>query len=475
MTLTTRLTHSALAAAILAVACAPAHAVKYGQAPSTAPGAPAIVNPFTGQQTDVWKLVGYLGCSGFQITREWVVQAGHCGIAPTATATFSNHLGSSPVLGSDCQGQAGYDFQLCRLKNPENLAPFPRYPALAVMVPNFNHQGSAKYGSLMGYGRSGYGDGLAFTGFDGLPYGYNPALVPTTPAIPFPVEGDSGGAAYWFSPTATEPVMVGVLVGGTTLDRSPLYFNQANLDWIKQIIVGRGDPAPVTLTTAQNFTDPGGEAPPPLSAPPVLKGSGASLTLSWTTPTATPAVSSFEVTLGKGGALDRQVSVAAGTGNTLSLNNLATTQYIACVRPKNSVGLASAAFPSMVYPKDQPSSAWYIITQTPNCTTVDNRLTQATVSGLTATGPTLVAGLYKVAFNWSAATPVPADLPIRRYRVTQTTRYPTGPVRVASTEVSATTAVASVIKGSQVCLDVAALTDTGQVGPRSAPVCKVAP
>jgi hypothetical protein len=474
MTFTSHLTQSALAAALVALVSMPAHAVKYGQAPSTAPGATPIVNPFTGQQTDVWKLVGYLGCSGFQITREWVVQAGHCGIDQTATANFSNHLGSSPVLGSDCQGQAGYDFQLCRLKNPENLTPYPRYPALGVMVPGFNHQGTGKYGSLMGYGRSGYGDGLAFTGFDGLPYGYNPALAPNTPQIPFGVGGDSGGAAYWFSPTNSDPVMVGVLVGGTTLDGSPLYFNQSNVDWIKQTIVSRGDPAPATLTTAQNFTDTAGSPPPGLPTPPVIKAGSAGPLLSWTTPVATPSVSAFEVTVGKAGVLDRQITLAAGTGNSLNLNNLGTGKYTACVKPINSVGQASAASASMVYPNIKDSATWYVEVKTPNCMAIDNRPTQSTVGGLTGASQALGASLRKVVFSWAAATPLPADLPIARYRVSQTITYPTGPVRKSTLEVGSLSTALTTIPGSTVCMDVAAVTAMGQLGPRSSQACIVA-
>jgi hypothetical protein len=462
-----------IAAAATLLSTQHAHAVKYGIAPSTAPGAPAIVNPFTGQATDAWKLVGYnnVGCSAFQITREWVMTAKHCSFDTGSTNPFSNHLGASSVVACFTQ-ETTDDMQLCRLKNPENLTAATSYPPLAV-APSFNRNTAPKFGSLMVYGRSGQGDGLAFAGFDGLPYGFNPALAPNTPAISFPVGGDSGGAVYWYSPTSTAPVMVGVLVSGTPLQYSAFYFQQRNLDWIKSTIVGYGDAAPTLLTTAQNFTDPGGNPAPELTTPPSLTPAATGTVLKWSTPTTavTPSISSFDVTIGKAGVLDRFATVSAGTGNSMTLNNLsANSQYIACVRPRNSIGASSAAQVQMFY-----SPSWYVLAQTPNCTTIDTRSTQSTVGAVTGSVAQVGStGLYKVGFQWSATTPVPADLPIRYYRVKQTISYPTGPQRVSTQDVLATASAVSTTKGSKVCTSVAALTDAGQVGPQSAPICVTA-
>jgi hypothetical protein len=206
----------------------------------------------------------------------------------------------------------------------------------------------------------------------------------------------------------------------------------------------------------------------------VIKATSAGPALSWTTPAATPSVSAFEVTVGKAGVLDRQVTVAASSGNSLSLNNLATAQYTACVKPLNSVGQASAASVSMMYPNPKDSATWYTVIKTPNCLTVDNRLTQATVGGLAGTTQVLSAGLRKVAFSWAATTPVPSDLPITRYRVSQTITYPTGPVRKSTLDVGSLSTSLTTIPGSTVCMDVAAATAMGQLGPRSSQACIVA-
>lgn len=458
-----------VAAAAALLTSLPVHAVKYGEVPSTAPGAPAVVNPFSGQTTDVWKLVGYLGCSGFQITREWAIHAGHCGIPSDQSRTFSNHLGSSLVLGSKCVRQGTYDFQLCRLENPAGLTALPQYPALSV-VPSFTLDTASRFGSLMAYGRSNIGDGLAFIGFNGLPYNYTPA-APTSPQVPFPVSGDSGGAAFWFSPTSPAPVIVGVLVGGTTLNNSPLYFNQSNLDFIRDTIVAAGDPAPVLRTTAQNFTDPGGIQAPELAQPPLLSISASSGSVQWTTPAATPAVSSFEVTLGRDGVLERRLTVQANQGNTSSFTGLAPGKYTACVLPRNAVGPANAAQIRL----NVTTNPWYIVlTKTPNCASVDARVPQSTVSGVTAAKSTVSSELSKASFSWPAATPLPADMVISRYRLAQTITYPTGPKRTGTADVAATTGSFTVPKGSKVCVTVAALSQGGQAGPQSAQTCIVA-
>jgi hypothetical protein len=183
--------HHALALALALSLQAPAHAVINGIVPSMDSNAAPIVNPFTGQPTEVWKLVGHLGCSAFQISREWVIQAGHCALGADGTGTFRGHLGTSTVLGTDCTtfgSVGGDDFQLCRLKNPENLAQLSNYPAMVALPATWRSDtlNATKYGSLMGYGHASLGDGLAFVDLDGFPFNFEPAS-PTLIPVPYKI------------------------------------------------------------------------------------------------------------------------------------------------------------------------------------------------------------------------------------------------------------------------------------------------
>jgi len=472
----TPLTLHALGAVAL-LATMPAHAIKHGIQPSTAPGAPAIVNPFTGQATDVWKLVGYnnTGCSGFQITREWVANSRHCGSNPASTNPFRNHLGQSTL--ATCESHPDADFQICRLSNPAALQAMPSYPPLGV-APGYGVATSitaAKHGSIMAYGRSGLGDGLAFTGFDGLPLGFNPVLAPNTPPIPFGVGGDSGGAAYWFPPGASTPVLMGVVVSGTTVNATALRFTLDHVNWISQRITAYGDPAPVIRAAEQLYTPPAGNEPPPLSTPPAFKTTGPGTgSLTWLTPSANPVVSSFDIQLGRNGAIERSLSQGTGSSNVLAINNLANDRYIACVRARNAIGAATAAATQMNYPMAD-SATWFSTYTTPNCTTLDNRLTQASVTGMTSS-VTPVPGTrsLRVAITWPAATPVPADLPIAQYRLSTETTYPTGPKRAATTDTTARSVAVTVPAGSKVCASVTPITAMGQRGATTSAYCVTA-
>jgi hypothetical protein len=62
---------------MLASLCASASAfsTNLGISPTAGP----VINPLTGQETQVWKLVGKSGCTATQITREWIMTTKHCG------------------------------------------------------------------------------------------------------------------------------------------------------------------------------------------------------------------------------------------------------------------------------------------------------------------------------------------------------------------------------------------------------------
>jgi len=348
----------------------------------------------------------------------------------------------------------------------------PMYPALAV-APRWAVTENLKYGSLMGYGHSNEGDGLAFVGFNGLPFGYEPAKAPNTPNIPHTVGGDSGGAAYWFPANGTDPVMVGVLVSGGTLQTSPLFFAQADLNWIRDTIVQHGDAAPALRTTDQVFSSPVGGVPPELTAKPAVSAAtGGGVLVKWNTPGASPGVSSFDVTLGKGGAIDRTQSVSVWAAKSLTFTNLAAEQYTICVRPRNSMGASSAADARLFTP-DGPTSGWFVEVETPNCSVIDNRATQTTVSGIMATVGAPFLGSYKVSFNWPAPALIPQDVALGGYRVNYSITSSTGAIKTSSATVTTLGSSISATKGAKVCAAVAATTRLGQVGPLSAANCVI--
>lgn len=456
----------------------PAHAVVNGIIPSTAAGAPPIINPFTNQATDAWKLVGYLGCSAFQISREWVIQAGHCALAANATGTYSGHLGSSTVLGSDCTtfgAAGGDDFQLCRLKNPENLTPFGNYPAMVALPAAWRTDtvNAIKYGSLMGYGHATAGDGLAFVSLDGYPYNFDPAAPNLTP-YPIASGGDSGGARFWFPPSSGTAYMVGVLVnaGGVAGARlTAFYFREDNLASIKSIIQARGDTPPNMPAISSVFTPPTGNPAPRLPAPATISrvGNNASAVLQWSTPSATPAVSQFKVSISRNGVLDNSFYVQAGASSNQVTLNLNSDKYLLCIRPYNAIG-ASQPADSFAYDNEDWAHARV---SSANCQTLDNRSNQSTITGLAATGNTLVSSQVSVNFGWGT-TVSPADLSIANYRVTQAVSYGTGPSRTTTTTVTGTRASVILPKGSKVCITVAAVAVNGRIGPVSPQVCALA-
>ena len=462
---------SATALAVLLITSLPTQAIQHGIDP-TLPGAPPVVNPFTGLQTEVWKFVGFNGrvfgntkCSGFRITREWIGNAIHCSTSIGQTGPFTDYQGKQSYA-STCANIANSDLQICRLSNPEALTTLSNYPALSVSPapkdPMFAKATATKWGSLMLYGRSHIKDGLAFSGFDGLPYGYNPALEPNAPPIPYSVDGDSGGAAYWFAPNAATPVLVGSIRWGTPLQQSPHWFTQANLDAVKAIIVSHGDPAPALLTSAQYYPAPPGNPAPEFWVPPTLTLQPSSTVLAWTPPLPlpadTPAVSAYEISLGNNGTLVSTQTVSPGQGNSLTYNNLPRGKYIACVTAINSVGRATVGWQG----------------QAKGCARLDSRLPQATVTALTGSSVVTGTGLRKVTFTWTAPTPVPADLPIASYRLSQSISYPTGPARVSTATVTSTNTSFNVPQATKVCVAVEILSQAAQSGPKSAQVCTTA-
>lgn len=466
------MTHQARSlAAVMALLCASgaAFATNIGISPTAGP----VINPLTGQETQVWKLVGKSGCSAIQLTREWIMTTKHCG----PSGTFTNPLGQASVSGSACEQaplqvhddpKVGRDILICRLSNPSAMTPLSSYPAIVSDTRSvFTQLNANKLGRLMAYGRAAP-DVLTFVGLDGIPHGFDPAGNPSGSTIPYAILGDSGGGVYWFSPTAAAPALTGMLQGGNTLiQNGTLFFTAIDTAWIVSTITLKGDVPPTVVTAAQHFTGPAGNTASALSTPPGFQGSGFNWTASWATPSPEP-VTAYAVSAGKNGTLDRSFTVAAAAGNTASLNGLSADTHYVCVRPVNAVGPAPAV--QTVAFSNPDTEPWGVIgISTPNCARLDLR-TPTAVGTLSFTSTyTAATGLYKITATWAAPS-VPELTP--KYRVAQTLKYASGPSRTSTaTTTSQSHSASNLQPGSQVCLTVTGYSRADVLGTPSSTQC----
>jgi hypothetical protein len=362
----------------------------------------------------------------------------------------------------------GRDILICRLSNPSAMTPLSSYPAVVSDTRSvFTRLNANKLGRLMAYGRAAP-DVLTFVGFDGIPHGFDPAADPTGSTIPYGILGDSGGGTYWFSPTASTPALTGVLrVGNALIQDGTLFFTAIDTDWIVSTITAEGDVPPTVVTAAQHFTGPAGDTASELSPPPSFQGSGFNWTTSWATPSSEP-VTSYVVSAGKNGTLDRSFTVAAGIGNTGSLNGLSSDKYHVCVRPVNTVGPAPAV--RTVTFSDAETQPWGVLgITTPNCATLDLRAPTAVGTLSFASTYTAATGLYKITATWAAPS-VPELTP--KYRVTQTLKYASGPTRTSTaTTTSPSHSASNLQPGSQVCLTVTGYSRADVLGVPSSTQC----
>ncbi len=456
----------------------------------TNPAPGQVINPYTGQEIQAWKLVGALGASAVQIHRNWLVMAGHEGNATGMSFSNAQSNGTTATLGT-CYphpnyvpGPSGntskYDIQLCRLNQP--LDGYGTFPALVVAPADIQPTSQlystlygdrstlrgkvAKWGYLMAYGYAWASPGLAITDFGGTPLSYQPALGSSAPGIPRITGGDSGGAAYWISPTSTEVALIGVLTSDNLVPDGISYFTQSTLDWIQSTITGAGDSPVTILTASQHYSGTSDLATPELPALPTIRSvnnSRSNFTMSWPAQAPqTPAITSYQVSLGHNGAVVQQLSVAAGQGNNTSFNALSGV-YIACAKGNGTVGSALPAYPVPYKFFNQIQS---ISIETPNCKTFDTTTAApGSASGLSATASS-AGTVSQVAFNWSAATPTPAA-----YRLKLTQSYAGGPSRTTNVESSTTSYTATVLKGTTVCATVTPLNDIGITGTATSNVC----
>lgn len=456
-------------AAAVAVALLGTSGAAFSTNLGTSPAAGPVINPLTGQETQVWKLVGKsAGCSATQITREWIMATHHCPPNNNVGGGFVSALGTSGVMTSTCESApARKDFKLCRLSTPSAMTVPASYPPLVIDaeagLTRFN---ANKLGLLMAYGRSAP-NLLTFVSLDGLPHGFEPAVNPSGSQIPYAVGGDSGGGSYWFSSTASQPALAGIIQGGgnITVPQGTGFFTAEQTDWIVARISQYGDVPPSVITAAQHFTGPAGDTAPELGAPPAFQGSGYNWTAAWQTPSP-GAVTAYKVSVGKNGTLDRSFSVAAGTGNTANLSALSAEKYRICVRPQNALGPAPAV-KSIAFEDFAPWAVTGITT--PNCATLDMRLPTSVGTLNAAKTYTAATGLYRITATWS----VPAAPELTpKYRVAQTLTYANGASRTsAATVTSPTYSATNLQAGSQVCLTVTGYSRADVLGTPSSVQC----
>jgi hypothetical protein len=471
MTIQRNLTQVAVAA--LCCVSAQAWAISNGFFPADG----AVINPLTGQETKVWKLAGTAGASAFQIHRNWILASRH---GNPSGGTFTNHLGTSTIgncfVGNDLSDEAfnapgavtgPNDFVLCPLTTPNQIADFGTYPALtgapdSLVARTATAEFRKKLGAIIGYGYGWSSAQMAIVEGDSLPYGYQPALAANAGPIPINVGGDSGGGAWWASPTNTTPAVVGVITGGTFTAYGISYLSDTSAKWIRDKIAAAGDTPPVVYTASQFYTGPAGEVPPSLPSKPALTSNLGSFSLSWPTISgnAGSTVTGYRVSIGRNGAMDRTVDVTGATNTVLSLGALVlNSTYTMCVQARNPIGLASSV-----------TLGFLGFTSTPNCQTFATTIPSTPGNVAQTVALDSRTGLYAVNLTWVAPN---TTAKIVKYQITRTTTQSS--IKRTSTLTSNSLSLsAQVSKGSTVCQSVAAISDLGILGNASAQQCSTA-
>lgn len=463
-----------MAWAAVCCAAAPAWAISNGFFPADG----NVINPMTGQETKIWKLAGTAGASAFQIHRNWILASRH---GNPSGGTFTNHLGTSPIgncfVGNDLSAEAykasggdtgPNDFVLCPLTAPGQITDFGTYPALTgapaglMSAPYATPEFRKKLGAIIAYGYGWGSAQMAIVEGDSVPFNYQPALAANAGPIPRNIGGDSGGAAWWASPTNTTPAVVGVITSGTFTAYGITYLSDASAKWIRDKIAAAGDTPPVLYTASQFYTGPAGEVPPQLASKPTLTGNNSTFTLSWPAIAGTPGstVTGYRVSIGRNGGMDRTVEVSGANNTVLSLGSLVlNSNYTMCVQARNPVGLASAV-----------TLGFFGDIFTPNCQTFATTVpsTPANVAQTVAIDSS--TGLYNVNLSWA---PPSTTATIVKYQVTRVTTV-SGVKRTSTLSTTSLKSSAQVSKGTTVCQTVSAVSDLGIVGNASAQQCSTA-
>lgn len=338
--------------ALAALAAGSAHAILNGINPDTTP----VVNAMTGQASILSRLGGSVsGVSAVQIAPRWILASRHA--APGAGAVFTNKYGSATVatgcvFPTETYAKTGPDdVALCRLAGAIALpagAAFPALTGLPASGPEVSH-----WGLVEAVGFSGGLRRVAWSGLDGLPFGFdvysyqlspNTTSFDATTVLPYTADGDSGGGVFFYPDDGNTGYIAGVLTGEALVGRSPTYLSPAHAQWVRTTILGQGDVAPAYVDFSQIVGDTSTRVPRSMSGSTVAAQvtGHTSATLSWTPPTSSEpgagAITRYMTRFISPDTASGVVKLAGLSGST-SVNTLVDgKRYQACVMSGNAVG-----------------------------------------------------------------------------------------------------------------------------------------
>lgn len=399
------------------------------------PGQP-VVNPQSGQATDVWRFVGSAaGCSAVQITREWVVASGHCALMDETT--FKNGWsGSTGGSQLDCDevSDGGHfintglnlaDISICRLRNPERFNPTIPFPALSAVAKITGPISERGLGTILQVGTSVLQPtiSMAFSStiFSRKIGGNSFTLNDLDMRVKWQ-SGDSGGGIYWFADRSNTPV----LIGGVGWVYDP--------DFIRRKILARGDALPIFLTEVEMENLSTRRTPPALTAPPVIKQTAVdSATVSWQAPN-----------LGSGDSIDDYIIYNGAIGGTPSVGYASSSSRSATFTPAPNAPSQKVCV--------APRKAELEAVSTKNCSEFSSGYPVASNLSVVSTGTTAIK---TVTMAW-LVNPAPMTT---RSQLSYSIRSTTGTVRSGSTSTDKRSFTIGVTAGSQLCFSVKPSTD----------------
>lgn len=255
---------------VLALSSVAVHAMGGGQDASTVP----VVNPETGQSTDIWRLAGYFpafGVSGVQIAPGWIMVAKHA--TPPNGAYFGNGFGVARIEGCYTYPNSdGVDLRVCKLQKNVNVPSGFVFPAL-VEHPDSLANGR-RFETLVrdmgqflsvGYGQPNLGVPMfAWSDFMSMPLeNASPDIMGMGGAAPYVDFGDSGSPTFWFSSKTGGVGLIGLrstagpvgphgtfMGGALTGNIAP--FSMPILNWVASTVTGASQDT-VQVLSALNF------------------------------------------------------------------------------------------------------------------------------------------------------------------------------------------------------------------------------
>jgi hypothetical protein len=444
-----------------------------------------LVNPYTGEVTEVWKLVGYMqygsgaACSAVQISREWVVASAHCSLE--TGVIFKNGYSltalGSEVLCEDNGAQRNMDLSACRLKNPENFGAPARYPSIlagttfdtaVVVIPDDLKR--TAHGSNLAVGFQGgltptAAFGVGLTTLNARRSIYDTYTQDVTLAASYGFGGgDSGGGRFWFPGGGRAPVLAGFTSA------------EGSLDWLLAKISAFGNAAPSVVSVADLVSDADlNKVPGGLLTPPKIVYQDGRLLISWR-PEAKPSgelPQRFHIYEGKKG--ESAITSAYVGADTLSyvIPSIPSDGAVRllCVAPEAN-GKESMDNPPLVGWREGGCLTY----STRPLSFVGGNFTVSTAGG---------SGVFrKVSVKISSPmSNGQRHLIANAYRVSYTTQYAGGALRDGlavtspmtvpnpSLTLVSSTAQLSVLPKTRICVRVAPISVAGVVGALSTPKC----